>query len=294
MNPVSKLFRSPLFNGLFVGILVFFGVIGLRSTGSLESLELTTYDWYIRLQPEVIKENKGRVPQPADQKRREHSKGFEASDQKPPPPVSSPLYQPPLRGAPGGRVGGGSRGIAKDLTTLLVLAPNHVALTVQEQPVLYWYLSKPAQFPIELTIIREKDTIPLLEKRILHPSRSGIYPLRLSDFDISLSTGTPYRWFLALIPDPNRRTRDIVAGALIERVETPETLRSKLLKASREEIPHVYAGAGMWYDAIMAVSNLIDDTPNNLVFHKQRAALLEQVGLSAVAQYDLKQELTGQ
>ena len=53
MNPVSKLFRSPLLTSLFVGTLVFFGVIGLRSTGSLESLELTAYDWYIRLQPEV-------------------------------------------------------------------------------------------------------------------------------------------------------------------------------------------------------------------------------------------------
>ena len=52
MNPVSKLFQSPLVTSLFVGTVVFFGVIGLRSTGSLESLELTAYDWYIRMQPE--------------------------------------------------------------------------------------------------------------------------------------------------------------------------------------------------------------------------------------------------
>jgi CHASE2 domain-containing sensor protein len=53
MNRVSKLFRFPLLHSLFVGILVFFGIIGLRSTSSLESLELTAYDWYIRLQPEI-------------------------------------------------------------------------------------------------------------------------------------------------------------------------------------------------------------------------------------------------
>jgi hypothetical protein len=242
---------------------------------------------------EATKENKGIVSQPADQKGKETQKGLEASEQKSPPPVSPPIYQPPLRGAPGGRVGGGTRGIGEELIALFALAPNHVALTVQEQPVLYWYLSKPAKYPIELTIIIEKDTHPLLEKGIPLPSRSGIYPLRLSDFDIRLSTGTQYRWFLALVPDPNRRSRDIVAGAIIERVETPETLRSRLLKVSGEEIPHVYAEAGMWYDALMAVSNLIDDTPDNPVFHKQRAALLEQVGLSAVAQYDLEQALTG-
>jgi len=35
-----------------VSALVFLGVISLRSTGGLESLELAAYDWYIRLRPE--------------------------------------------------------------------------------------------------------------------------------------------------------------------------------------------------------------------------------------------------
>jgi hypothetical protein len=242
---------------------------------------------------ETTKEKKGIVPQPADQKGKEPSEGLEASEQKSSPPVNPPIYQPPLRGAPGGRVGGGTRGIGEESIALFALAPNHVALTVQEQPTLYWYLSKPARYPIELTIIMKKDTHPLLETRIPLPSQPGIYPLRLSDFDIRLATGTPYQWFVTLVPDPNRRSRDIVAGAIIERVKIPETLRSRLLKARREEIPHVYAGAGMWYDAFMAISNLIADTPDNPAFRKHRAALLEQVGLTAVARYDLEQEVTG-
>jgi adenylate cyclase len=53
MNPVSRLFRFPLVTSLLVGTLVSLGIIGLRSNGSFESLELTAYDWYIRLQPEV-------------------------------------------------------------------------------------------------------------------------------------------------------------------------------------------------------------------------------------------------
>ena len=242
---------------------------------------------------ETTKEKKGIVSQPADQKGKAPLEGLEASEQKSSPPVSPPIYQPPLRGAPGGRVGGGTRGIGTELIALFALAPNHVALTVQEQPTLYWYLSKPAKYPIELTIIIEKGTHPLLETRIPLPSQPGIYPLRLSDFDIRLATGAQYRWLLTLVPDPSRRSRDIVAGAIIERVKAPETLRSRLLKARREEIPHVYAGAGMWYDAFMAISNLVADTPDNPVFRKHRAALLEQVGLSVVAQYDLKQEGAG-
>ncbi len=53
MNPVSKLFRFPVATSLFIGTLVFLGIVGIRSTGSLESLELSAYDWYVRLQPEV-------------------------------------------------------------------------------------------------------------------------------------------------------------------------------------------------------------------------------------------------
>ena len=46
--------------------------------------------------------------------------------------VTVPVYKPPLRGAPGGRVGGGTRGTPRDLFVLSALAPDHSGLTVQE------------------------------------------------------------------------------------------------------------------------------------------------------------------
>ncbi|OGP96896.1 MAG: hypothetical protein A2157_02485 [Deltaproteobacteria bacterium RBG_16_47_11] len=52
MNLVPKLFRSPIAASSLVSIFVFLCIVGLRSAGSLESIELMTYDWYIRLQPE--------------------------------------------------------------------------------------------------------------------------------------------------------------------------------------------------------------------------------------------------
>ncbi len=48
----TALLRSPLAVSLLVSALVFLGVISLRSTGSLEALELAAYDWYIRSRPE--------------------------------------------------------------------------------------------------------------------------------------------------------------------------------------------------------------------------------------------------
>lgn len=53
MNPLSKFLQSPLATSLVVGMIVFLAIVGLRGTGSFESLELAAYDSYIRLQPRV-------------------------------------------------------------------------------------------------------------------------------------------------------------------------------------------------------------------------------------------------
>src|SRR5712692_3385697 len=45
------LVRSPVVAAGLVVILVGLGLIGLRSLGALEFLELTAYDWYLRLRP---------------------------------------------------------------------------------------------------------------------------------------------------------------------------------------------------------------------------------------------------
>ena len=238
---------------------------------------------------ETPKEKKGDTPPLNDQKEKQSPKGLESPGQKLGTPMSMPLYQPPLRGAPGGRVGGGTRGIGDELITLFALAPNHVALTTHEQPTLYWFLSSQTKHPIEVTLIIEEATQPLLEKRLHLPVQPGIHAIRLKDFDLHLSKTTQYRWFVALVPDADRRSKDILAGGMIELIELSEALRVKLSQADKLTTPYIYAESGIWYDAIMAISELIDADPNDMNLRKQRAALLEQVGLSQVAQYEMKQ-----
>jgi adenylate cyclase len=50
-------FRSPLVASVLVSLLVFLGIMALRRTGSLETLELAAYDWYIRLRPAISESN---------------------------------------------------------------------------------------------------------------------------------------------------------------------------------------------------------------------------------------------
>jgi hypothetical protein len=204
------------------------------------------------------------------------------TDSPPKAAVAVPVYKPPLRGAPGGRVGGGTRGTPRDLFVLSALAPDHSGLTVQEQPTLYWFISGPTSFPVELTISDPRVPKPLVETRLPSPVAAGVHSVRLVDHGVRLSPGVQYRWFVAVVPDQGRRSRDILAGGTIERIDGPEGLRTQVAQASRESLPFIYAEAGLWYDALAAVSELIERAPDNREHRRQRAALLAQVGLPQI------------
>jgi hypothetical protein len=213
----------------------------------------------------------------------------EAQSDVPPPTKRKPFYIPPQlptskRGAPKSRVGGGTRGDGKPLT-LAALAPDHVGLTAQAQPSLLWYLSSTTTFPIEVVIMDPQKIEPLLVTRFHPPSTPGIQRVRLAEYDVSLAIGVTYQWFIALIPDPTQRSRDIVAKGHIERIALPEALHTRLARAPEAEKPALYAEASLWYDALTALSDLIEATPRDTKFRQQRAALLEQVGLSEAAIY---------
>lgn len=204
---------------------------------------------------------------------------------KPPAAVSSapvPVYKPPLRGAPGGRVGGGTRGTGREVFLLSVLAPDHSGLTVNEQPALYWFISTGTSAPVELTVTDPNATQPLLELRIPPPVKAGVHRLRLADHGVKLAPGIAYRWYVSVVSESGRRSRDVLAGGAIERAAVPPGLDSRVSQAPPNELPFIYAEAGFWYDALAAVSELIEARPDDPALRKQRAALMAQVGLPEI------------
>lgn len=238
---------------------------------------------------EILKEKKVVTPPLDEQRGKTLQEGLELQGKKSATLVNMPVYRPPLRGAPGGRVGGGTRGVGEELITLYVLAPDHVGLTFQEQPALYWYLPKSTNYPIEVTIIEDQAVYPLVEKSISLPVKPGFHHINLKEYGVHLSIGKQYRWFVTFVTDPDHRSKDIVAGGMIERIEFPEALRVKLAQADKTETPNIYAEEGIWYDALMMISDLIEASPNDTILHKQRASLLEQVGLPEIAEFEMKQ-----
>lgn len=195
--------------------------------------------------------------------------------------AKAPVYKPPLRGAPGGRVGGGTRGIG-DMSTISVLAPDHVGLTANPQPSLFWSISKPVSAKMELAINEPQSSKPLLEVAIKTPLEAGIHAINLADYGVSLKPGKQYEWFVAIVPDPTQRSSDIMAGGAIEYAIPPKPLQDKLAKAGEKDQPAIYAEEGVWYNAVSSLSSLITANPGNKELKEQRAALLEQVGLKDV------------
>jgi hypothetical protein len=220
----------------------------------------------------------------------EHAAGDQ--EQKPAVSPAMPVYKPPPRGAPAGLVAGATRGartksVAQVAAPIAVIAPDHVGLTTQEQPALYFYLTKPTDYPLEVTIAEEGSVGPLFETRVAPPIQAGLQWLRLSDVGIRLSEQRQYRWLVALIPDPASRNTDIVAGGAIERVGVGHELRAKLAQRGKEGASHVYAEAGIWYDSVCALMNQIGEKPTDPTPRKGLAALLQQVGLTQIAEQDM-------
>jgi hypothetical protein len=158
-------------------------------------------------------------------------KNAEEKIKKPEAVANAPVYQPPKRGAPAGRVGGGTRGIQREVFVLSVLAPDHSGFTTSDQPSLYWYISNATSMPVELTVMDAQGVQPLLETRLPVPVKAGVHAIRLADYNVRLSPGAAYRWFVAVVPDSDRRSKDILAGGAVELVDIPEGLKGKMTTA---------------------------------------------------------------
>jgi hypothetical protein len=170
---------------------------------------------------------------------------------------------------------------------LSVLAPGHTGLTVREQPDLYWFASEVVTNPVELTLTLEKGDSPVLEKRLPIPTHAGVQRVRLSDYGVKLIPGERYNWSIALVLDPKRRSKDVIAVGAIERVERAGFDHATLAAAPTTESFYRFAADGLWYDAVMTISELIESAPADAVLRKHRAELLDQVDLSEVGNFDL-------
>ena len=187
------------------------------------------------------------------------------------PPAAPIIWRPNVVGAPSGRVGGAVRGTSA-FPTPLALAPNHLALTLNGSPSLFWHLdaAAPENVTLVFTLINEANDLPLIESNLALPERSGVNRVNLADYGVELNEGDLYIWSIALVPDLENRARDQVTLGRLKRVSLDREVPSE----ARE-----FAARGYWYDALESLSNRIDSDPEDLEARALRRSLLRQAGL---------------
>jgi hypothetical protein len=199
-----------------------------------------------------------------------------------PAQADSPVYKPPLRGAPGGRVGGASRSAVRVSTPLPVielLAPaDHAGLTATATPTLYFYVSRPVAWPTQFTISAPMQPAPVLEVTIPSPAAAGIYALPSGDYGVHLRPEVAYTWSVSIVLDWRAWSRNIVASSTIVFDPTVNTSADRAVPPLRRAA--VLADGGLWYDAVAAAAEA-----QSLDRHAALDALVHQAGLSQAAGY---------
>ena len=160
---------------------------------------------------------------------------------------------PPDPGAPKTRIAGTTRS-RSDLPELQVLAPERAGRTTREQPTLWFWLSAPTDERIDVTVNDPDAVQPVLETTLAGPFDAGFHPVDLAAHGVWLEEGKDYHWFVAIVPEPDRRSGDVVAGGVVRRVSPRGEVADALANAEAGRIAHAYAQAGVWYDAVDEVS----------------------------------------
>jgi hypothetical protein len=167
--------------------------------------------------------------------------------------------------------------------------PDHVGYTVKETPAVNWFLSKSTVYQVRFTLRDDRSTRSFQEKIIPTPKQPGIYTVNLKELGLVLEPNVQYKWFVSVIRDAESPSKDIVAGGVIERCELSECLTERDIKLDcTDQSVMDNARAGLWYDAMGCLCNLIDAEPKNDKLRRLRARLLKDVGLNGVAEWDLR------
>ncbi len=191
-------------------------------------------------------------------------------------------YIPPKPARPTPRIRtsqGGTRGCG-GLPSVTLLAPEHVALTTQEQPRLYWHISADTRRPTIFTLSSDEAVQPLLELRLPRSLQAGVHFLHLSEHDIHLETEKIYEWSIRVFCDQEKSgAGDLVVKSYIKRVPVNEQTDFKEGNSDPLAQARSYASHGIWYDAIATLYDAWTDNPDIQKLKAAWEGLLKQVGL---------------
>jgi Domain of Unknown Function (DUF928) len=194
-------------------------------------------------------------------------------------------YNPPERGIPKTTQGTGSRGctLSEPVTVTLLVPQDHTGQTISAHPSFLWHVSGQTSIPIEFALVEPGIAKPLFVQR-MQVEKGGIMQLELPKDLPQLETGRKYRWSISLLCNSNRPSSNVFVQSWIERVAAKPELSQQLAnEKSQLEQAKIYGAAGLWYDALAAISTAYNENPSDRAISQARFSLFDQVGLTQIA-----------
>ncbi|AFY81530.1 DUF928 domain-containing protein [Oscillatoria acuminata] len=214
-------------------------------------------------------------------------------------PTDWNVFETP-EGAPGRRIGGGTRGTCpKSASGMIALVPeNNLGLTLSNNPTFLFYVPKidgvnPGQIEMEFLLVDESDpenVQEIYQQSVPLPTVGGTVALTLPpDENLPpLQVNQFYSWYFSLICNPKASDPSILSlGGWIERVEPSPTLTQELEQLTSRDRIAIYERELLWFDAMGTLAQLLQDNPSDPFLRQKWNALLESVNLSEIAQAPL-------
>jgi len=172
-----------------------------------------------------------------------------------------------------GSVRGGTRGDF-DPAGVKAHAPDHKGLTLSASPRLWWSVSDAAPQDIVITVVDDREIDPVLEIVRPGPQAAGLASIALLDYGIELEPGVEYRWFVTLVNDPDRPSRNAVSAGSIQRTPLDDAAKAELAEVPPAERGHELARRGYWYDSYDFFADLEARHPKVAALGDHRVQLL--------------------
>ena len=157
-------------------------------------------------------------------------------------------------------------------------APDHVGLTLQQSPVLYYFVSKATTLPTRFTLRNAVTRDVIADVALSSPTTAGFWPIRFKDHGIILHPGVDYRWAVRVIRNADSPSDDLVVGGSIECCPE-ELIYLDVPRVCTTATVAEYAKNGIWYDTFACVSELIEAHPNNQELRRLRDQLAKDMGI---------------
>ncbi|NER99740.1 MAG: DUF928 domain-containing protein [Symploca sp. SIO1B1] len=169
--------------------------------------------------------------------------------------------------------------------------PQNIGLTVSGHPTFFFYLPQTHAQIANFTIVNTSanpNEEPIYHTEVPLPRTPGVISVTMPSVANSqeLQVDENYKWTFAIVCNEDDRAKDVFVEGVIQLVHRPDLAQQSEI-ATLEELPAIYAQAGIWHETLTTLDQLRRANPNDTELAEFWANVLTSVGLGQVAEEPL-------